>query len=62
VHRLRQGVGDVTEARLRDPVVALFAARNPGHVDGDELACLCELSEANLTAAGRRVLGRPTRA
>ncbi|HET9555215.1 MAG TPA: hypothetical protein VFP50_19780 [Anaeromyxobacteraceae bacterium] len=26
VHRLRPGVGDVTEARLKDPAVALFAA------------------------------------
>lgn len=59
VHRLRPGVGDVTEARLRDPAVALFAARNPGHAAGDELACLCALSRENLTPAGRRLLGAP---
>lgn len=58
VHRLRAGVGDVTRARLRDPAVALFAERNPGHPDGDELACLCEISEANLSPVGRRLLGR----
>lgn len=57
VHRLRRGVGDVTPARLRDPAVALFAARNPGHAEGDELCCLCELSRRNLTRAGRRLLG-----
>jgi hypothetical protein len=57
VHRLRPGVGDVTEARLRNPLVALFAERNPGHANGDELACLCEISEANLTAVSRRALG-----
>jgi hypothetical protein len=57
VHRLRAGVGDVTAARLHDPAVACFAARNPGHQDGDELACLCELERENLTAAGRRFLG-----
>lgn len=57
VHRLRPGVGDVTEARLKDPAVALFAALNPGHVDGDELCCLTVLSEENLTRAGRRLLG-----
>jgi hypothetical protein len=57
VHRLRPGVGDVTEARLHDPAVALFAARNPGHLDGDELCCLCQISAENLTAAGRRFLG-----
>jgi hypothetical protein len=58
VHHLRPGVGDVTDARLRDPAVALFAALNPGHVAGDELGCLCELSEANLTRAALRLLGR----
>jgi hypothetical protein len=58
VHRLRPGVGDVTEARLQDPLVALFAERNPGHASGDELACLCEISEANLTAVSRRALRR----
>lgn len=57
VHRLRPGVGDVTESRLRDPAVALFAARNPGHAEGDELCCLCPLAVENLTPAGRRFLG-----
>jgi len=59
VHRLRPGVGDVTEARLKDPAVALFARLNPGHAEGDELCCLCELSPANLSRAGRRLLGAP---
>ncbi len=59
VHRLRPGVGDVTAARLKDPAVALFARLNPGHGAGDELGCLAELSEANLTRAGRRLLGEP---
>jgi len=57
VHRLRPGVGDVTASRLRDPAVALFAALNPGHAEGDELCCVCPVEEANLTAAGRRFLG-----
>lgn len=59
VHRLRPGVGDVTPARLKDPAVALFAALNPGHAAGDELCCLTVLSEANLSRAGRRLLGAP---
>jgi hypothetical protein len=56
VHRLRPGVGEVTTARLTDPAVTLFVDRNPGHAQGDELACLCEIADANLTAAGRRFL------
>lgn len=52
------GVADVTEQRLRDPHVAFFAAANPGHAAGDELVCLTELAPANLTVAGRRMVGR----
>jgi hypothetical protein len=55
---LRPGVAEVTEERLRDPRVAFFARMNPGHADGDELACLAELSRANLTRAGLRMLSR----
>lgn len=54
---LRDGVADVTEHRLRDPLVAFFASRNPGHTRGDELACITEISRSNLTRAGERVVG-----
>ncbi len=54
---LQPGIADITERRLRDPHVAFFVAANPGHIQGDELACLTELTPANLTAAGRRMLG-----
>jgi hypothetical protein len=54
---LRPGVAEVEAARLRDPHVAFFAAANPGHREGDELACLTEVHPANLTPAGRRMLG-----
>jgi hypothetical protein len=54
---LRPGVADLSEARLSDPQVAFFVAANPGHAAGDELACLTEIAPANLTAAGRRMLG-----
>ena len=52
---LRAGVADLTERRLRDPHVAFFEDRNPGHAAGDELACLARLHPDNFTAAGRRV-------
>lgn len=45
-------------ARMKDAHVAFFHARNPGHAGGDELACLAEISDANLTAAGRRMSAR----
>jgi len=54
---LRRGVSDLGESRLLDPDVAFFARRNPGHVRGDELACLAEIVPSNLTPAGRRAVG-----
>jgi hypothetical protein len=54
---LRTGVADIDAQRLHDPHVAFFAAANPGHTAGDELACLARLASANLTAAGRRMAG-----
>jgi hypothetical protein len=54
---LRSGVADVTEQRLRDPRIAFFTKMNPGHLLGDELACLTEISRSNLTRAGERMVG-----
>jgi hypothetical protein len=54
--RLRRGIADVTEQRLRDPRVAFFSSMNPGHANGDELACLTEISRSNLTRAGERMV------
>lgn len=54
---LRPGVADVTEHRLRDPLVAFFTAINPRHDEGDELACLTRISRSNLTRAGERMVG-----
>jgi hypothetical protein len=53
---LRQGVAEVTKQRLRDPMVEFFIRMNPGHADGDELACLTPISRSNLTPAGLRLL------
>jgi len=53
---LRPGVADVTERKLRDPLVEFFIRMNPGHQQGDELACLVPVSRANLTPAGLRML------
>ena len=55
---LRPGIADVTEERLRDPNVAFFVERNPGHAAGDELACLAALWRSNLTRAAHRLISR----
>lgn len=54
---LRSGIAEITARRAKDPHVAFFARANPGHISGDELACLTELTPANLTPAGRRMVG-----
>ncbi|MDJ0849753.1 MAG: hypothetical protein QNK04_15380 [Myxococcota bacterium] len=46
----------ISEERRRNPHVAFFEQRNPDHARGCELVCLAELSDANLSAAGRRML------
>jgi hypothetical protein len=56
---LRSGIANVTSERLRDPQVAFFAHRNPGHALGDELACLTQISRENLTPAGHRMVSSP---
>ena len=53
---LRPGVAQVTERRLRDPLVEFFIRMNPGHGQGDELVCLVPISYSNLTPAGQRML------
>lgn len=55
-HRLRGPLSEVPEGRLTDPHVAYFLERNPGWKRGDELVCLAPLDDANLTAAGRRMV------
>lgn len=44
--------------RLKNSHVAFFARANPGHGRGDELVCLTELADNNLTPAGRRMVAR----
>lgn len=53
--RLRPELCDVPEKRLVDPHIAFFLQSNPGHANGDELACLTEIATDNLTPAGRRM-------
>lgn len=54
--RLRDRLKEIPAGRAHDRHVAFFLARNPGHARGDELVCLAELSDDNLTRAGRRMM------
>jgi hypothetical protein len=53
---LGQELRGLLPERLRDPHVAFFLACNPRHECGDELVCLADLCDENLTARGQRVL------
>lgn len=54
--KLIAGLKNIPSGRQDDPHVAFFISRNPGHSNGDELACLTELCPENLTVAGRRMM------
>jgi hypothetical protein len=54
--RLRPELSGIPEARAADPHIHFFETRNPGHIRGDELVCLTELTPENLTPAGRRMI------
>jgi len=63
--RLRGPLSTVPDGRGNDPHVSFFIAQNPGHAQGNELVCLTELSDENLTRAGRRMvmpIGAPAHA
>ncbi|MEB3215297.1 MAG: hypothetical protein VKN72_03420 [Nostocales cyanobacterium 94392] len=54
-HILRDGLRGIPVERLQDPHIRFFQTLNPGHINGDELVCFTEISEENLTRAGRRM-------
>ncbi|MDA8016741.1 MAG: hypothetical protein MPN21_04760 [Thermoanaerobaculia bacterium] len=56
--RLRGELAGIPEARRTNPHVEFFARANPGHGAGDELVCLTEICDDNLTPAGRRMVAR----
>jgi len=51
--QLKGQLQGIPEERCKDPHIDFFAAKNPHHDQGDELVCLAEITETNLTPAGR---------
>jgi benzoyl-CoA reductase/2-hydroxyglutaryl-CoA dehydratase subunit BcrC/BadD/HgdB len=49
-------LAEVPDGRRDDPHVAYFLQQNPGWREGDELVCLTEIDDENLTVAGRRMI------
>jgi hypothetical protein len=53
--RVRDGVAPITQRHLDNPHVRFFVERNPGHGQGDELACLAEVRLVDLIRVGARI-------
>jgi hypothetical protein len=54
--RLRADLGELTDARLRDPHVEFFQQQNPGHIAGDELCCIAPLARQNFSASAWKLI------
>lgn len=54
-HSLREGLKGIPEERLKDAHIRFFDRQNPGHLHGDNLVCLAEIGEDNLTQTGKRL-------
>ena len=46
--RLKPGVADIDEHRLKNRDVAFFSSANPGHAQGNDLACLAKIDRTLL--------------
>ena len=54
IGNLRAGTAEISTKRLRDPDIRFFSQANPDHMRGVELACITELSAANLRSIALR--------
>jgi len=52
---LRKEFVNIDKNRLQNPHVTYFLKKNPGYVNGDELACLTRIDQENFTQAGKRM-------
>lgn len=55
--RLKEGIAEIDEARMKNADIQYFAERNPRWYQGDELACLVRLTKNNFNRIAHRVMG-----
>lgn len=46
--KLRSGVADVDSHRIKNKDIAFFCNKNPGHIDGNDLACIARIDKRYL--------------
>ncbi len=56
--RLKGGVADITNQRLKNPHISFFVKQNPLYKEGDELACITELTLENLKPIAFKVMSK----
>jgi len=56
--RLKQGVADIEERRMKDPHIRYFFERNPNWQNGDELCCIMPLKKDNFNKMALRVINK----
>lgn len=54
--RVKEGIADITEQKLKHPDVRFFAEKNPGYKQGDELVCVTQITTENLSAIAKRFI------
>ncbi len=54
--RLKPALADVPNHKRCKPHIQFFLERNPGYVNGDELACLAQISASNFTHMAQRFM------
>jgi hypothetical protein len=55
--KLKKGVADIDEKRLRDKHIEFFNQINPNHIIGDDLVCMTGISIENLRSCGKKFFG-----
>lgn len=53
--RLKKGVSEISEDRLKNKHIRFFLEKNPNWHLGDELVCITEIKRENYTKAGQRL-------
>jgi len=59
--KLKQGVADIDERRMKDPHIKYFLERNPHWQQGDELCCIMPLRKDNFNRMAIRIIGNDKR-
>ncbi|MDP4180854.1 MAG: hypothetical protein Q8942_07155 [Bacillota bacterium] len=54
--RLKEGIADITEQKLKDKHIEFFNKINPGYINGDDVVCLASLKADNLNKTAKRLL------